>query len=132
MCILTSPIHVFCYNECIERLVLPVYVQAQEVKQRGNALFKQGKLEEAAQCYEEAIQLGAGDVTLVASCHQNLAAVHDELVSPSIIQIKVIDMHCICTFEDQKEYRCRSEGISNLKTYNDCITSVSVPASDAS
>ena len=61
-----------------------VSLQAQEVKQRGNGLFKQGKLEEAAQCYEEAIQLGAGDVTLVASCHQNLAAVHDELVSPSI------------------------------------------------
>ena len=54
------------------------------MKQRGNALFKQGKLEEAAQCYEEAIQLGTagGDVTLLASCHQNLAAVHDELVSP--------------------------------------------------
>ena len=52
------------------------------MKQRGNGLFKQGKLEEAAQCYEEAIQLGAGDTTLVASCHQNLAAVHDELVSP--------------------------------------------------
>ena len=61
-----------------------IWTQAQEVKQRGNTLFKQGKLEEAAQCYEEAIQLGAagGDVTLLASCHQNLAAVHDELVSP--------------------------------------------------
>ena len=67
------------------------------MKQRGNGLFKQGKLDEAAQCYEEAIQLGAGDVSLVASCHQNLAAVHHELVSPcnhdKCIELVIIACH---------------------------------------
>lgn len=57
------------------------------MKQKGNGLFRQGKLEEAAQCYREAIDLGARDTTLIASCHQNLAAVHSELVSPSIINL---------------------------------------------
>ena len=46
-------------------------------------MFKQGKLEEAAQCYEEAIQLSVGDGekdNIVAIYHQNLAAVYNALV----------------------------------------------------
>ena len=60
------------------------YVQAQELKLKGNDLFKQGKLDEAARCYEEAVQLSVGDGekdSVVAVYHQNLAAVYDVLVS---------------------------------------------------
>lgn len=61
-----------------------LYVQAQELKLRGNDLFKQSKLDEAARCYEEAILLSVGDEekdSVVAVYHQNLAAVYDVLVS---------------------------------------------------
>ena len=60
------------------------YVQAQELKLKGNDLFKQGKLDEAAKYYEDAIQLSVGDGekdSVVAVYHQNLAAVYDVLVS---------------------------------------------------
>ena len=53
------------------------------MKQEGNELYKQGKFEEAAQCYEEAIRLSVGEGekdSVVAIYHQNLAAVYDALV----------------------------------------------------
>ena len=67
--------------KCLEHCVYTV--QALELKQQGNSLFKQGRLEEAARCYEEAIQLSVGTEVkdnFVATCHQNLAAVYDEMV----------------------------------------------------
>lgn len=71
-------------------------MQGQELKLQGNSLFKQGKLEEAARCYEEAIQVSTGSAdqrSLLANCHQNLAAAYDEMVRslthPSIIHLYI-------------------------------------------
>ena len=53
------------------------------MKKQGNTFYKQEKFEEAAKCYEEAIRLSVGEGekdSVVATYHQNLAAVYDVLV----------------------------------------------------
>ena len=89
-----------CVHACVH------CVQSKELKLQGNSLFKQGKLEEAARCYEEAIQVSteSGDQrSLIGNCHQNLAAVYDEMVRNltcrSYVEVCVFRMCCnTCTY----------------------------------